>query len=93
MEDTTPAEEKSRRFQRLLELQQKIGAEKYGELVGQSIRVLPESAGKSGEGWLTGRSEANIIVEFLAPQKYIGQFVSVKVTGSLNWAVLGEINL
>lgn len=91
MNDPVPSEEKSRWFRELLDVQQEIGAAKYGELVGKTIRVLAEGLGKSGENYLSGRSESNIIVDFIAPPDKIGNFVNVGVTGALNWAVLGEI--
>lgn len=90
MEDPTPQEVKAKRFRRLLDLQQSIGAAKYGELVGRTVRVLAEGPGKSGEGYLTGRTESNVIVDFIAPPEAVGQFVEVRVTQALNWAVLGE---
>ena len=93
MEDDTPAEEKSRRFQKLLNVQQEIGAGKYSELVGKTIRVLAEGIGKTGDDYLIGRSEAGVIVDFLAPKEKIGEFVNVDITGALNWAVLGEIKM
>jgi tRNA-2-methylthio-N6-dimethylallyladenosine synthase len=89
--DPVTKPEKMAWFQELLDMQQKIGAEKYAEYIGQEIRVLAEGAGKGGEGCLTGRSEANIIVEFAAGPGLIGEFVKVKITGALNWALLGEI--
>jgi len=91
MLDDTSAEEKSRRFQELLNLQQEIGSGKYAELVGKTVRVLAEGIGKTGEEYLTGRSEAGIIVDFIGPKEKIGEFVNVDITGALNWAVLGEI--
>ncbi len=91
MDDPIPADEKMRWFRELLEVQQQIGNAKYKELLGQNIRVLAESIGKTGENYLTGRSESNVIVEFIAPSEKIGQFVNVNVTEALNWAVLGEI--
>jgi tRNA-2-methylthio-N6-dimethylallyladenosine synthase len=89
--DPVPRAEKMAWFQELLDAQQKIGAQKYGEYVGKEIRVLAEGSGKSGEDYLTGRSESNVIVEFKSPQEKIGEFVTVRITDALNWALLGEI--
>jgi tRNA-2-methylthio-N6-dimethylallyladenosine synthase len=89
--DPVPKTEKMAWFQELLYVQQKIGAEKYGEYVGREIRVLAEGTGKSGEDYLTGRSESNIIVEFKSPREKIGEFVRVRITDALNWALLGKI--
>ena len=92
MDDNATSEEKSRRFQKLLDLQQEIGSAKYAELIGKNIRVLAEGTGKTGNEYLTGRSEAGVIVDFIGPKEKIGEFVNVSITGALNWAVLGEIN-
>ncbi len=40
MDDPVPAEEKSRWFNQLLEVQRQVGRQRYGELVGQTVRVL-----------------------------------------------------
>ena len=89
--DPVPKTEKMAWFQELLDAQQKIGAEKYAEYVGKKIRVLAEGHGKSGEDYLTGRSESNVIVEFKGPVAKIGEFVDVTITDALNWALLGNL--
>lgn len=91
MEDPVPAEEKSRWFRELLALQEEIGAGRNEALVGKTLRVLAEGEGKSGPGYLTGKSPGNITVEFAAPRKLIGRFADVKITRSLHWALLGEL--
>lgn len=91
IEDNISKDEKSKWFNELLEKQRKIGIEKYASLVGQTLTVLVEGKGKTGDDYLTGRSEGYIIVDFEAPKSLIGQFVNVKITKALNWAVLGEI--
>ncbi len=93
--DPVPKTEKMAWFQELLDIQQKIGLEAYSAYVGKNIKVLAEGTGKSGEDYLMGRNESNIIVEFKADpaehEEIIGQFVNVKVTEALNWALFGEV--
>ena len=91
MEDPVPAEEKSRWFRELLAAQEEIGAGRNEALVGKTLRVLAEGEGKSGPGYLSGKSPGNITVEFAAPPERIGQFSDVRITRSLNWAVFGEL--
>lgn len=91
LDDPVPADEKMRWFRELLDVQQQIGRAKYEQLIGRSIRVLAEGVGKTSEKHLTGRSEANVIVDFIAPKEKIGQFVTVNITEALNWAVLGNL--
>ena len=91
MEDLTTDAEKSDRFQRLLELQREIGEQRYQAYLGRTVQVLAEGKGRTGEAYLNGRTDNNIIVDFKAPESLIGQFVSVKITKALNWALLGEV--
>ena len=91
MPDPISGEEKGRWFQELLDLQEKIGLEEHEAMVGGVYRVLVDGVGKTGEGYLTGRTESNVIVDFKAPKEIIGQFVQVRVTKARNWLVLGEL--
>ena len=90
MQDPVVHTEKMRWFQQLLDMQNKTGAEKYGRLVGQTVRVLAEGIGKSGEGFLSGRTEAGIIAEFPGEAGWIGQFCNIHIEKALNWAVTGK---
>ena len=91
MPDVATDEEKSKWFRELLTAQQNICEEMNNEMVGKTIRVLVDSVGKSGEGFLAGRTEGNVIVEMQGDSSLIGSFVDVKVTKAMNWAVIGEI--
>lgn len=90
MEDPISDEEKSAHFQKLLRVQQEIGQSRYDAYVGKTVRVLVDGPGKSGEGYYSGRTENNIIVDFLGDASSLGQFVDVTVTKALNWALVGE---
>lgn len=91
MPDDTPHSVKSDRLQQLLALQRTIGEEVLSECVGKTLRILVDGAGKSGEGYLTGRTDQYLIVDFPGDSALIGQFVTVKITKALNWALLGEL--
>lgn len=91
MPDDTPHSVKSHRLQQLLALQRTIGEEVLSEYVGKTLRILVDGAGKSGEGYLTGRTDQYLIVDFPGDSALIGQFVTVKITKALNWALLGEL--
>jgi len=91
MEDLVPREEKMRWFQELLDTQSAIGRLQYEELVGSVARVLAEGPGRSGEGFLTGRTDTGVIVEFPAPAERVGSYVRVRVAKAMQWAVLGEL--
>lgn len=89
MEDPTPPEEKTDRIQRLLALQREIGNGRCQDYVGKICRVLAEGPGRN-EGMLTGRNEGYMLVDFPGTPDQIGQFVDVKVTKALGWALVGE---
>ena len=91
MEDPVTDKEKSERFQYLLDVQKDIGVEKYKKYVGKTVRVLVDGEGKSGEDYITGRTDNFIIVDFKGDKSLIGQFVDVEITQALNWALLGKI--
>lgn len=91
MEDPATDEEKADRFQRLLDVQKEIGIGRYETYVGKTVRVLAEGEGKTGKGYLTGRTDNFIIVDFEGDPSLVGEFVNVKITKALNWALLGEI--
>ncbi|MFZ2538459.1 MAG: TRAM domain-containing protein, partial [Oscillospiraceae bacterium] len=91
MEDLTSLDEKSEFFGELLVAQKEIGREKYQSCVGKSYQVLVDGEGRSGSEYLTGRTDGYMIVDFKGDKSLIGQFVTVKVTNSLGWALQGEI--
>jgi tRNA-2-methylthio-N6-dimethylallyladenosine synthase len=90
-EDNVNYEEKSRRMQTLLALQREISIEGYKRFIGRTMTVLVDDECKNAEGWIHGKSNEFIIVEFKGPKELVGQFVKVKIIGSKNWAVIGEI--
>lgn len=91
MEDVTPDDVKSRRMRELLEVQREISTENYKRFVGRRMKVLADGTSKKREGWLTGKSDEFIIVEFEGDNSLIGQFVEVEITDSMNWAVAGKL--
>lgn len=90
MEDPVPAAEKSAWFQELLDEQSRIREEIQDGMVGKTVCVLAEGPGKTGEGWLAGRTAANDIVEFTGAPDSIGSFVNVKIDRALHWALFGK---
>lgn len=91
IEDKTPEEVKSHRLRELLEVQREISDRHYRRFIGKTMRVLADGKSKKREGFLTGKSNEFIIAEFKGDESLIGQFVNIKVTDSMNWAVTGEI--
>ena len=90
MEDPISAEEKSKWFRELLDVQEEIAAKRCSSMVGKTEKVLIESV-KEKTGELNGRTSGNIIVELDGDQSLIGTFQNVKITRARNWILKGEI--
>ena len=91
MADATPEDVKGRRMRELLEAQREISAEHYKRFIGRKLRVLVDDASKKHTGFLTGKSNEFIIVEFEGDTSLIGKFVEVEITEAMNWAVRGKL--
>ncbi len=90
MEDPVLAQEKSKWFRELLQMQSAIGQKRYERLIGSVQRVLVDGPAKEGTGRVGGKSGGNITVEFVGDASFTGQFVNVKITKAHNWGVIGE---
>ncbi len=91
MEDPVSAEEKGKWFRELLDVQQEQGTAAYERYVGQTLRVLCEGEGRTGQCSLTGKTPQDVIVDFNGDKSLIGEFVDVEIKNALNWALIGEI--
>lgn len=91
MEDPTSSQDKSKWFREMLDVQDKIGLEINNSYVGTTQRILVDGIGKSGDGFISGRNDGNIIVELEGSRDLIGTFVDVKITKAMKWAILGEL--
>ena len=91
MDDPVSDEEKGKWFRELLEVQGKCGENAYKKYVGRKMRILCEGRGRSRDGYYTGKSRQNIIVDFNGTEDMIGKFVDVEITEALNWALIGKL--
>lgn len=89
--DTIPEDIKGQRMRKLLEVQREVSTEHYKRFVGKKMRVLVDGVSKKREGYVTGKSDEFIIVEFEGDKSLVGQFVEVQVIDSMNWAVIGKM--
>ena len=92
--DDIPQEEKERRAQEIMEVQQEISLEKNMEKVGQTFRVLVD---KKEAGRYLGRTEFDsvevdneVVIHSAKPLKS-GQFVMVKITKAYDYDIEGEV--
>ncbi len=88
MEDTTPKEEKNRRFDRLCALQNQISEEIHRAYVGKRLRCLVD--GKDGD-CLTARTEGGRLVRFFGADSLIGTYQLLTVTDSTTWSLIGRL--
>jgi tRNA-2-methylthio-N6-dimethylallyladenosine synthase len=87
--DPVPAEEKTRRLQRLCAEQEKIAAARCAGEVGRTYRVLVEGRNPR-TGLLCGRTEGNEIVNFPGGDGLLGRFAQVRVVSAQGWVLRGE---
>ncbi|MBN2853692.1 MAG: tRNA (N6-isopentenyl adenosine(37)-C2)-methylthiotransferase MiaB [Clostridia bacterium] len=90
--DQITKEVKGERFEKLLEKQNSITLKKNLSFVGSTVKVLVEGASKTDKEILTGRDEANKIINFKGSPDLIGEIVNVKITSAKTWHLEGETN-
>ncbi len=95
LDDDVPAEVKTERANRLMEIQQEISFEKNQALIGQTLRVLFDR--KDGE-YFVGRTEGDspevdneVLVAAKDNYARVGDFAMVKITDALEYDLMGEI--
>jgi ribosomal protein S12 methylthiotransferase len=92
--DDVPQEEKERRAQEIMEVQQEISYEKNSEKVGKVFKVLVD---KKEAGRYLGRTEFdsvevdNEVVVHSNKKLAIGDFVQVKITKAYDYDLEGEV--
>jgi len=80
--DDTPAEEKSRRIQRLIERQQKITTAICEQQVGRVEQVLVEEVSARDAACVAGKTERGHMVNFRGGPELIGRIVPVEMTSA-----------
>ena len=88
MEDLTPKEEKSRRFDKLCNVQNRISEEIHTGYIGKTVRCLVD--GKDGDQ-LTSRTEGGRLVRFAGDDDLIGTYQNITITGSTTWSLTGRL--
>ena len=88
MEDPTPKEEKTRRFDKLCALQNSISEQIHAGYIGKTLRCLVD--GVDGEA-LTARTEGGRLVRFDGDKSLIGSFAPITITGSTTWSLTGKL--
>ncbi len=89
--EQVPDDTKSARFNRLLETQNAIAAEKNAPAMGTTLRILCDGASKSDPDVQSGRTEGGKIVFFMSDTDMAGQFARVRITKTEPFALWGEL--
>ena len=89
--DDVPEEEKKRRNQLLLDVQERHSLELNRALVGRKAEILVEGPSKRDPRRQTGRTDSHRIVNFEAGRDLAGRFVTVEITGATPNALSGAL--
>lgn len=90
MTDEVPEDVKHDRFNRLLEVQNRITFQQNELSIGKMEVVMVEGESKTTADVLTGRTESNKIVNFTAPGGREGDFAKILITDAKTWHLEGE---
>ena len=91
MPDGVTRAEKQVRFDRLIELSNRISGEKHGAMVGQTVEVLVDGENRDEAYPLTSRTKTGRLVHLRGDREKLGQFVQARITDSSTWALFGEM--
>jgi len=91
MPEQVPRNEKLRRLQELISLQNEIQQRKNEREVGNIVEVLVEGRSEKNERKLSGRTRTNKIVVFEGDEKLCGNFVIIKLNKAYLWGFEGEL--
>ena len=89
MPDPTPKADKNRRFDKLVNTQNRISEEIHSSYIGKTVTVLVD--GREGDV-LTSRTEGGRLVRFAGDDRLIGQFAQVTITDCTTWSLVGTIS-
>jgi tRNA-2-methylthio-N6-dimethylallyladenosine synthase len=88
MPDQVPEEVKRERMERLVELVQRIAAQRNAERVGRAEEVLVEGPSRTDPALLRGRTRRNTTVNF-AGEASAGELVAVTIEGATSTTLRG----
>jgi tRNA-2-methylthio-N6-dimethylallyladenosine synthase len=92
MPDPMSKEQKSENFQKLLDVQNRISAEKHAAYVGQTLSVLVDGKNTQDKGHnLTARTRGGRLVHLNGNEELIGSWQQVKIVRASTWVLFGEL--
>ena len=78
------------RFDVLLKVLQEV-IDKNKAMIGRKVKVLAEEVSKNDPRMLSGRTETNHLVHFIADPSMIGQIVDVEIEESMTFYFAGRL--
>ena len=90
-EDTVSEEEKVRRLNELIALQNELSLENNRRCIGRTFEVLIEGTSKRSREQLFGRTEQNRVVVFDRGRHHPGEYVNVRITEASSATLKGEV--
>ena len=91
IKDNVSSKEKSMRFRELVEELEGIFEPKCKKMLGKTYSILVEGISEKNSEMLSGYTEKNKLVHFKGDQSLIGKIVSVKITESHTYSMIGEL--
>jgi len=91
MDGQVPFAVKKRRLAEINRIQEDITMAINDALVGREFEVLVDGFAPRGDSMLQGRTSADKVVIFPGDASLLGSFRMVRITGSGNWSLRGEI--
>lgn len=91
LDDPVPYKEKTCWLNELIALQHTISEEDNRAMEGKVLRVLVEHPSEHREGWMTGRCENGMLVQFPSTEQRVGTFCQVRITKGLRSEYEGEL--
>ena len=89
--DDVPEEEKIRRLQGMIDLQNQLSEESNRRDIGKTFEVLIEGFSKRSREQLFGRTSQNKVVIFDKQDFHVGQFIRVEITRASSATLFGEV--
>jgi tRNA-2-methylthio-N6-dimethylallyladenosine synthase len=92
MPDDVPEEEKLRRLNEIIDLQQAISYEINKAMVGKEETVLIEGFSKKSDKFFSGRTDTNKVAVFETKENiHTGDYIKIKITKATSATLFGDV--
>ncbi len=89
--DPMSREEKGANFQRLVDLQNSISAEKQASYVGKTLRCLIDGLSEDPRNNLNARTAGGRLVHLSGDPSLVGSYAMIRIVSASTWALFGEL--